>query len=164
MSSPKKHPKEEPTFHLLPWDPREPRDCMRTSHVPYRSVSTSVTLYLLTLVGASVAQDATVPWSEASLCTYYYQHTDHYHQSIIRGINSATTANNPDSAQDGRKLAAHFLPCVPANGRQGSHWRHDEPRRRKHIGRCSHPKPVCVTERRTEAHQGDRWLCLFVWG
>jgi hypothetical protein len=47
--------------------------------------------------------------------------TAHYHQSIIRGINSATTANNPDSAQDGCKLA-HFLPYVRAKGRQGSYW------------------------------------------
>lgn len=93
---------------------------MRTFYVPYRSVSLSVAFGLLTLVGASGGPECHCPLVRG-LSLYILLPALLITTTIIRGINSTTTANNPDSAQDGRKLA-HFLPYVQAKGRQGSHW------------------------------------------
>lgn len=136
---------------------------MRTSYVPYRSVGISVALCLLTLVGAS----------GGSGC----------HRPLVRGLSLYISLPALLITTDlllgvlillpllitliQHKMDASWHTSCPTSkqraGRAAIGSKHG-PRRRKRIGRCSHPKPVCVTERRIEAKQGGRWLCLFLWG
>lgn len=147
----KKHCKEGPNILPPPLAPREPRHCMRMLYVPYRRVGISVTLCLLTLVSLRWPR-RTLPLVRG-LSVHIISSTARYHQSIIRGINSATTANNPDSAQDGCRLP-HFLPYVQAKGRQGSHWLKASTKEEEAHWKTLPSKAFCVTER-TEASQGD---------
>ena len=55
---------------------------------------------------------------QGPLSVHIITSTAHYHRSIIRGINPATTANNTDSAPDDHMLV-YFL-SKPKAGRMGS--------------------------------------------
>lgn len=149
-------------FCLLPQDPREPWHCMRTSYVPYRSVGVSVALCLLTLIGASGGCGCHCPlvrgFSLYILLPALLITTNLLLGVLILPPLLITLIQH--------KMDASWRTSCPTSeqraGRAAIGSKHG-PRRRKHIGRCFHPKPVCVTERRTEANQGDRWLCLFLW-
>lgn len=131
-------------------------------YIPYRRVGISVTLCLLTLVGASGGPGCHCPLVRG-LSLYILLAALLITTNLLLGI--LILPPLLITLIQHKMDAGWRTSCLMSKQRAGRAviGSKHEPRRRKHIGRCSHPKPVCVTER-TEANQGDRWLCWFLWG